>query len=50
MQSTEIVFPGYEIIPRPQDGFWVIFLSFLLCGLSLLAHEFLCGLLFVYGM
>jgi hypothetical protein len=28
----------------------VIFLAFLLCGLSLPAHEFLCGLLFVYGV
>jgi hypothetical protein len=27
-----------------------MFLSFLLHGLSLPAHEFLCGLVFVYGM
>jgi hypothetical protein len=27
-----------------------MFLAFLLCGLSLLAHDFLRGLLFVYGM
>jgi hypothetical protein len=49
-QPTEIVFPGDEVIPRPQDGFRVMFLSFLVCGLSLPAHEFLRGLLFVYGV
>jgi hypothetical protein len=27
-----------------------MFLAFLLCGLSLPAHKFLCGLLFVYGV
>jgi hypothetical protein len=27
-----------------------MFLDFLLCGLSLPAHEFLCGLLLLYGM
>jgi hypothetical protein len=50
VQSTKIVFPGNEIIPRPQHGFQMMFLSFLLRGLSLPAHEFLRGLLFVYGM
>jgi hypothetical protein len=34
----EVIFPGDEIIPRPRKGFRVMFLSFLLCGLSLLAH------------
>jgi hypothetical protein len=29
---------------------WVMLLAFLLRGLSLPAHKFLCGLLFVYGM
>jgi hypothetical protein len=28
----------------------VMFLAFLLCGFSLPAHNFLCGLLFVYGV
>jgi hypothetical protein len=49
-QSAEIIFPGSEVILRPQDGFRVMFLSFLVCGLSLPAHKFLCGLLFVYGV
>jgi hypothetical protein len=27
-QSAEIVFPGDKVIPRPPDGFRVMFLSF----------------------
>jgi hypothetical protein len=45
-----IVFPDTERIPKPLSGYRVMFLAFLLCGLSLPAHEFLCGLLFVYGV
>jgi hypothetical protein len=48
--DDEIIFPSTERIPKPRDGFRVMFLSFLLRGLSLPAHEFLCGLLFVYGV
>jgi hypothetical protein len=44
--DDEIIFPSTERIPKPRDGFWVKFLSFLLRGLSLPAHEFLRGLLF----
>jgi hypothetical protein len=44
------VFPGDKVIPRPTEGFCLMFLSFLLCGLSLPAHEFLRGLPFVYGV
>jgi hypothetical protein len=39
-----------EIIPRPPAGFRVIFLAFLLRGLSLPPHPFLRGLLFAYGI
>jgi hypothetical protein len=39
-----------EIIPRPPPGFWVIFIAFLLRGLSLPPHPFLHGLLFAYGI
>jgi hypothetical protein len=49
-KSTEIVFPSTEAIPAPPAGFRVMFLAFLLRGFSLHAHEFLCGLLFVYGV
>jgi hypothetical protein len=47
--DDEVIFPGTERIPKPRDGFWVMFLDYILCGLSLPAHEFLHGLLFVYG-
>jgi hypothetical protein len=39
-----------EVIPAPPSGFRVMFLAFILRGFSLPAHEFLRGLLFVYGM
>jgi hypothetical protein len=48
--DTPIVFPGTERIPKPPSGHRVIFLAFLLHGLSLPAYEFLRGLLFVYGV
>ncbi|KAM0906277.1 hypothetical protein ACQ4PT_016849 [Festuca glaucescens] len=47
---TEVNIPGKEVVPRPKEGWRVIFLAFILCGLSVPAHEFLHGLLFVYGM
>jgi hypothetical protein len=43
---AESLATGPEIIPRPPPGFWVIFIAFLLRGLSLPLHPFLCGLLF----
>jgi hypothetical protein len=49
-KSAEIIFPSTEVIPAPPPGFWVMFLAFLLRGFSLATHEFLCGLLFVYGV
>jgi hypothetical protein len=49
-QSAEIIFPSDKVIPRPQEVFWVMFLSFLLHGLSLPAHEFLRWLLFICGV
>jgi hypothetical protein len=45
-----VIFPSTERIPKPKSGFRVMFLAFLLRGLSLPAHEFLCGLLYVYGV
>jgi hypothetical protein len=48
--GDQVIFPSTERIPKPQSGYRVIFLAFLLCGLSLPAHEFLRGLLFVYGV
>jgi hypothetical protein len=48
--EDEVIFPSTKRIPKPRDSFWVMFLAFLLRGLSLPAHEFLHGLLFVYGV
>jgi hypothetical protein len=48
--DASIIFPGTERIPKPPSGHRVMFLVFLLRGLSLPAHEFLRGLLFVYGV
>jgi hypothetical protein len=45
---AESLAAGPDIIPRPPPGFWVIFIAFLLRGLSLPPHPFLCGLLFAY--
>jgi hypothetical protein len=49
-ESAPIIFPGAEHIPKPPGGYRVMFLAFLLRCLSLPAHEFLHGLLFVYGV
>jgi hypothetical protein len=48
--SDSIKFPSTERIPQPPSGYRVMFLAFLFRGLSLPAHEFLRGLLFVYGV
>jgi hypothetical protein len=47
---AEVLAAGLEIIPRPPAGFRVIFLAFLLRGLSLPPHPLLRGLLFAYGI
>jgi hypothetical protein len=48
--SDSIKFPSIKRIPQPPSGYQVMFLAFLLRGLSLPAHKFLWGLLFVYGV
>jgi hypothetical protein len=48
--EDSIKFPSTERIPKPPNGYRVMFLAFLLRGFSLPAHEFLRGLLFVYGV
>jgi hypothetical protein len=50
LAAAPIIFPNDEHVPTPPKGYQVMFLAFLLRGLSLPAHEFLCGLLFVYGV
>jgi hypothetical protein len=42
--------PGDEAVPTPPKDFWVTLSDFLLRGFSTLVHEFLRGLLFVYGI
>jgi hypothetical protein len=48
--DDQVVFPSTDRIPKPPSSFRVIFLAFLLRGFSFPAHEFLRGLLFVYGV
>jgi hypothetical protein len=48
--AAPIIFPGTKHIPKPLSGYRVMFLAFLLRGLSLPAHKFLRGLLFIYGV
>jgi hypothetical protein len=46
----EVQVPGRKTTPTPPAGIRVMFLAFILRGLSFLAHDFLWGLLFVYGV
>jgi hypothetical protein len=48
--AAPVIFPDDEDVPKPPKGYRVMFFALLLCGLSLPAHEFLCGLLFIYGV
>jgi hypothetical protein len=50
VEGDQVVFSSSECIPKPPSGYRVMFFAFLLRGLSLPAHEFLRGLLFVFGM
>jgi hypothetical protein len=48
--DDQVTFLSTNRIPKPPSGFRVMFFDFLLRGLSLPAHEFLRGLLFIYGV
>jgi hypothetical protein len=48
--DNQVIYPSTERIPKPPSGFQVMFLAFLLRGLSFPTHEFLRGLIFVYGV
>jgi hypothetical protein len=50
VERDQVIFPSAEHIPKPLSGFRVMFLTFLLRSLSFPAHEFLRGLLFIYGV
>ncbi|KAK1687145.1 hypothetical protein QYE76_047993 [Lolium multiflorum] len=45
-----LLFPGEESFPTPRIGYRVTFVDHLIRGLSTPIHEFLRGLLFVYGL
>jgi hypothetical protein len=49
-EGDQVIFPSTDRIPKPPSGYRVMFLTFLLCGLSFPAHEFLRALLFVYSV
>src|SRR4051812_25644442 len=50
-QDREAVkLPGNEVIPSPPSGYRVMFLAFVLRGFYFPVHDFLCGLLFFYGI
>jgi hypothetical protein len=49
-RGDQVIFRSTERIPKPPSGYRVMFLAFILRGLSFPAHEFLRGLLFVYDM
>jgi hypothetical protein len=48
--GDQVIFPSTERVPKSPSGYRVLFLAFLLRGLSFPAHEFLHGFLFVYGV
>jgi hypothetical protein len=45
-----VIFPGDERVRKPPKGYRVMFLAFLLRGLSFPAHKFLRGIFFIYGV
>jgi hypothetical protein len=49
-KHDSLIFPGDESFPRPPIGYRVTFIDHLIRGLSTFIHEFLCGLLFIYGI
>ncbi|KAK1649499.1 hypothetical protein QYE76_067304 [Lolium multiflorum] len=49
-KQDSLIFPGEESFPRPPIGYRVTFIDHLIHGLSTPIHEFLRGLLFVYGI
>jgi hypothetical protein len=49
-RGDPVIFPSTERVPKPPSSYRVMFLAFLLRGLSFPAHKFIRGLLFVYDM
>jgi hypothetical protein len=49
-KKDSLIFPGGESAPNPRIGYRVTSIDHLIRGLSTPVHEFLRGLLFVYGI
>ncbi|KAK1684860.1 hypothetical protein QYE76_045708 [Lolium multiflorum] len=49
-KKDSLIFPGDESAPNPPIGYRATFIDHLIRGLSTPVHEFLRGLLFVYGI
>ncbi|KAK1681316.1 hypothetical protein QYE76_042164 [Lolium multiflorum] len=49
-KKDSLIFPGDKSAPNPPIGYRVTFVDHLIRGLSTPLHEFLRGLLFVYGI
>ncbi|KAK1664648.1 hypothetical protein QYE76_052807 [Lolium multiflorum] len=49
-KENTLIFPGEESYPTPRIGYRVTFADHLIRGLATPIHEFLRGLLFVYGL
>ncbi|KAK1644808.1 hypothetical protein QYE76_062613 [Lolium multiflorum] len=49
-KENTLIFPGDESYPTPRIGYRVTFVDHLIRGLATPIHEFLRGLLFVYGL
>jgi hypothetical protein len=49
-KQESLAFPDDESVPHHTIGFRVTFIEFLIHGLSTPIHEFLHGLIFIYGI
>jgi hypothetical protein len=50
LKEKSLIFPGDESFPRPPINYRVTFTDHLIRGISTPIHNFLCGLLFIYGI
>jgi hypothetical protein len=48
--AEEVQVTRPKMTPTPPEGFQVMFLAFIIHGLSFPTHDFLRGLLFAYGV
>jgi hypothetical protein len=48
--SNNVRIPGSEVIPRPRNEEWVMFVDHMTRGLSFPLYPFVRGLLYTYGL